>query len=149
MQTVQIIALIALTVFSVGFYGFIFFDEYSVAKRNVERLKKFNSRLIKELEEKNSPKEEMTPQQQNQLQELIAASKGKFFSIKFTKNDGTMKIVNGKDKYRRLLAGGNNSIRQHGFVPFIDRNRENWSCAHKDKVVTFKCGKLVKHFHMA
>jgi hypothetical protein len=148
MQTTQIIALIALTVFSVGFFGFIFFDEYSVAKRNVERLKKYNSRLIKELEEKNSP-QDMNQQQQNQLQDLIAASKGKFFSIQFTKNDGTTKVVNGKDKYRRLLAGGNNSIRQHGFVPFVDRNRENWACAHKDKVVTFKCGKLVKEFHMA
>lgn len=88
-------------------------------------------------------------QQENQLQDLISASKGKFFSIQFTKKDGTTKVVNGKDKYQRLLKGGNNSIRQHGFIPFVDRNRGNWACAHKDKVVTFKCGKIVKEFHMA
>ena len=81
---------------------------------------------------------------QTELDNLIAETKGKFFSITFVKKDGTVRVINGKDKYQRLLKGGVNNVAVAGFVPFVNRNTETWASAHKDAVVTFRCGELVK-----
>jgi hypothetical protein len=86
----------------------------------------------------------MTPTMQNELDSLIAQTKGKFFSITFVKKDGATRVINGKDKYQRLLKGGVDSVRASGYVPFVNRNTETWASAHKDAVVTFRCGSLVK-----
>jgi hypothetical protein len=86
----------------------------------------------------------MTPTMQNELDSLIAQTKGKFFSITFVKKDGATRVINGKDKYQRLLNGGVDTVRASGYVPFVNRNTETWASAHKDAVVTFRCGKLVK-----
>jgi hypothetical protein len=85
------------------------------------------------------------------LDTLIAETKGKFFSVTFTKKDGSVRTINGKDLYRRLMAGGGKfSAYESGYVPFINRNASNilnkkggnWVCAHKDEVINFKCGKI-------
>lgn len=81
---------------------------------------------------------------QTELDNLIAQTKGKFFSITFVKKDGSVRVINGKDKYERLLKGGEYKGASAGFVPFVNRNTETWASAHKDAVVTFRCGKLVK-----
>lgn len=86
----------------------------------------------------------MTKTMQVELDALIAETKGKFFSITFVKKDGTTRVINGKDKYQRLLKGGSDTVRQAGYVPFVNRNTETWASAHKDAVVTFRCGSLVK-----
>ena len=81
---------------------------------------------------------------QTELDNLIAETKGKFFSITFVKKDGSIRVINGKDKYQRLLKGGEYKGATAGFVPFVNRNTETWASAHKDAIVTFRCGKLVK-----
>lgn len=81
---------------------------------------------------------------QVELDALITETKGKFFSITFVKKDGTTRVINGKDKYQRLLKGGSDTVREAGYVPFVNRNTETWASAHKDAVVTFRCGSLVK-----
>lgn len=86
----------------------------------------------------------MTPTMKTELDNLIAETKGKFFSITFVKKDGTTRVINGKDKYQRLLKGGIDTVRDAGYVPFVNRNTEKWASAHKDAVVTFRCGSLVK-----
>ena len=89
---------------------------------------------------------------QNKLRKLIQETKGKFFSIKFVKKDGSLRVANGKDIYRRLLAdessprAGKNTVRDAGFESFVDRNKESWIAAHDEKVVAFKCGKLEVNF---
>jgi hypothetical protein len=89
---------------------------------------------------------------QTKLRNLIQETKGKFFSIKFVKNDGSLRVANGKDIYRRLLAdqanprAGKNNLRAAGFESFVDRNKESWIAAHGEKVVAFKCGKLEVNF---
>ncbi len=80
----------------------------------------------------------------DQIDSLIAQTKGKFFSLTFVKKDGSKRVVNGKDKYLRLLKGGDNNVSGAGYVPFVDRNKGNWICAHKDSLITFRCGKLVQ-----
>lgn len=43
------------------------------------------------------------------IDQLITETKGKFFSITFEKKDGSLRVVNGKDFYRRLIAGAVNT----------------------------------------
>ena len=90
------------------------------------------------------PKKNNTKTMQTELDNLIAETKGKFFSITFVKKDGSVRVINGKDKYQRLLKGGVNNVAVAGYVPFVNRNTETWASAHKDAVVTFRCGKVVK-----
>jgi hypothetical protein len=76
----------------------------------------------------------ITKKVSKQIDALIAQTKGKFFSITFFKKDGTRRIINGKDKYQRLLAG---SLKQSpaqaaGYVCFVNRNKETWASAHPD-----------------
>ncbi len=90
----------------------------------------------------------MNPKVSDQINDLIAQTKGKFFSLTFVKRDGTKRLVNGKDKYLRLLRGGQSTVDAAGYVPFVDRNKEDWICAHNDSLITFRCGKLVQDISM-
>jgi hypothetical protein len=81
-----------------------------------------------------------------ELEKLIANSKGRFFSITFKKKDGSIRTINGKNKYLAYLRGGESYGRAAGYVPFIDRNKNNWASAHKDSVLSFKCGQIEKTF---
>ena len=136
MQTSTIIQSIILAL-TLPFFAFIFIvikEEYK--KRNA----------------KNQTKE--TKETMKTLDQLIAETKGKFFSVTFTKKDGSVRTVNGKDFYRRLLVGGDSAIRQSGYVPFVNRNAHNilnrkgglWVSAHKNEVITFKCGSIKAEF---
>jgi|TARA_B100000809_G_C14807709_1_gene412623 hypothetical protein len=86
---------------------------------------------------------------QDELHQLIKSCKGKFFSLTFIKADGSERVVNGKDKYTRLLAGGVSTVSDRGYVSIVDRNKgENgaWIAAHNAKAVRFKCGAINKTF---
>jgi len=85
-------------------------------------------------------------QAMKQLETLIAATKGKFFSITFTRNDGKVRVINGKDKYHRLLKGGRNMVKQAGYLTAVNRNKEDWFSFKPDSVITFKCGAIEKTF---
>jgi hypothetical protein len=82
------------------------------------------------------------------LRKLIQETKGKFFSCSFIKNDGSLRVANGKDFYRRLLASssspkaGWNPLAKTSFEPFVDRNKEAWIAASDERLVSFKCGKI-------
>jgi hypothetical protein len=112
-------------------------DEIRCLKQNLDNKRKFIQTLLE-----TETKKQKT--MQTELDNLIAQTKGKFFSITFVKKDGSVRIINGKDKYRRLLKGGEYKGETAGFVPFVNRNTETWASAHKDAIVTFRCGSLVK-----
>jgi hypothetical protein len=114
-------------------------DEIRCLNKTLDNKRKFIQTL---LETETETKKQKT--MQTELDNLIAETKGKFFSITFVKKDGTVRVINGKDKYRRLLKGGVNNVTVAGYVPFVNRNTETWASAHKDAIVTFRCGSLVK-----
>ena len=91
----------------------------------------------------NNPRKNMN---NTELEKLIANSKGRFFSITFKKKDGSIRTINGKNKYLAYLRGGESYGRAAGYVPFVDRNKKNWASAHKDAVLSFKCGEIEKTF---
>lgn len=94
----------------------------------------------------NETKPKMNTKVINQLEKLIDETKGKFFSITFVKNDGSIRIINGKDKYRRLMSnsGKESPAKKAGYVSFVNRNKETWACAKDTAVVKFKCGQVEK-----
>lgn len=134
----SLVFFLALGTFSL--IGFFIYDEIRTIKANADRLRN----LINILFQKQVETKPMTKTMQTELDNLIAQTKGKFFSITFVKKDGTTRVINGKDKYQRLLNGGTDTVRAAGYVPFVNRNTEKWASAHKDAVVTFRCGSLVK-----
>lgn len=76
------------------------------------------------------------------LTALITASKGKFFSIKFRKANGDIRVANGKNFYKRLLHGGESTHTESESKPFVDRNKGEFIAAKGDKVLAFRCGSL-------
>ena len=82
---------------------------------------------------------------QTELETLIGSVKGRFFSITFEKKDGTIRTINGKDKYLRLLRGGENKVKDAGYVSAVNRNKEEWFCFKPNSVVRFKCGAIEKN----
>lgn len=85
-----------------------------------------------------------------ELKSLIAATKGRFFSISFEKKDGTLRTINGKDYYKRLIKGtgspATDALKEAGFVSAVNRNSETWFSALPEKTVHFKCGEIEKSF---
>jgi uncharacterized membrane protein len=76
------------------------------------------------------------------LQSFIAATKGKFFSVTFTKKNGERRVLNGKEKYFRLLKGGQNNLAGTPYCSVVDRNLEDWRAVNGETVMEFKCGNI-------
>jgi hypothetical protein len=98
----------------------------------------------------HSRKEKQNKTMQN-IDQLIEQTKGKFFSIKFQKKDGTVRTVNGKDRYLRLIKGETNhpatqGLRAAGYKSAVNRNKEEWFSFQPEKVIEFKCGAVHKKF---
>lgn len=83
---------------------------------------------------------------QTEITNLIEQTKGKFFTLTFLKKDGTLRVINSKDKYNRLLKGGESTSAQAGYKSLINRNKDSWFSVLPEKVVSFKCGKIQKTF---
>lgn len=81
----------------------------------------------------------------NQLTNLIKETKGRFFSIKFQKANGDIRVANGKNYYCHLLQGGESTHNQSDSTPFVDRNKESFISANAGRVISFKCGGLEHH----
>lgn len=71
------------------------------------------------------------------LEKLIAASKGKFFSLSFTLPNGKKQVINGKNFYYSLLR-----VNQPVRYKFVDRNRKAFTQLKRASNVRFICGKV-------
>jgi hypothetical protein len=81
-----------------------------------------------------------------ELHKLIAETKGKFFSVTFIKKDGTVRTINAKNQYKRLLRGGDNKVAHAGYISAVNRNKDSWFCFKPEGTVRFKCGGVDKVF---
>lgn len=86
----------------------------------------------------------------NALRQLILDTKGRFFSLTFTKKDGSTRVVNGKNFYRDMVKGtgspATDALKEAGYVSMVDRNKQSWVSAHETAVAHFKCGEIEKTF---
>lgn len=115
----------------------------------IEGIVSFSLNLIEKHKNKNKA---MQHQKQiaAQIDSLIAEAKGKFFSLTFVKNDGTVRTINGKDRYNRLVKGtgspATKALKEKGYKNAVNRNLESWVSFKPEKVVEFKCGSVHKTF---
>jgi len=104
--------------------------------------------------EKNKQNKNKAMQNQDQIAKqidsLIADTKGKFFRLTFIKKDGTLRTINGKDKYHRLVKGtgspATKALKEQGYKNAVNRNGEGWVSFMPEKVVEFRCGAVHKTF---
>jgi len=96
---------------------------------------------------KNKNKAMQTAQE---IDSLVANTKGKFFSLTFIKQDGTVRTINAKSAYNRLVKGtgspATDALKAKGYKNAINRNGETWFSFLPEKVVEFKCGAVHKIF---
>jgi hypothetical protein len=87
---------------------------------------------------------------QSEIAQLIDATKGRFFSITFQKKDGTMRTINAKDRFSKLVKGtgspATTALRQQGYMFAVNRNRDTYFSFMPEKVTHFKCGGIEKQF---
>jgi len=102
--------------------------------------------------EKNKQNKQMHIHEQTakKIDALIEKTKGKFFTLTFIKQDGTLRTINGKDKYNRLIVGtgspATDALKAKGYKNAVNRNRESWVSFMPEKVVEFKCGAIHETF---
>ena len=102
--------------------------------------------------EKNKQNKQMHIHEQTakKIDALIEKTKGKFFTLKFIKKDGTLRTINGKDKYNRLIVGtgspATDALKAKGYKNAVNRNGESWVSFMPEKVVEFKCGAIHETF---
>ena len=135
MKLIEILITAAMLIFSFS----IFFSIFYLAMRGI-------SLYILSRKEKQNKNKTM-----QHIDQLIAQTKGKFFSITFEKKDGTRRTINGKDRYFSLIKGEENhpatqGLRAAGYKSAVDRNRGGWFSFQPEKVIEFKCGAIHKKF---
>jgi hypothetical protein len=81
------------------------------------------------------------------LQALVKSTCGRFFSVTFRKQDGSTRVMNGKDFYQRLLKGGESTLGDTPHVPVVDRNKNAFRSVNSETLIAFKCGRVSATFN--
>lgn len=108
-------------------------------------MKRYNDKTMNILKQiiRRFTKAQNTPMTKDQLQNLIAQTKGKYFSLAFEKNDGKLRVVNAREKDLRYISGGENKLSDSPYVSVFDRNKKGWVSCRPEKVKKISCGSTV------
>jgi hypothetical protein len=127
-----IIATILSLTFIVSLYMGAFFKAQSQLKKSI----------------KNNTMQNTATQQE--IKELIEATKGRFFSLTFEKKDGSIRTINAKDRFTSLVKGtgspATDALKQEGYMFAVNRNNGRFVSFKPEKVKHFKCGSIEKQF---
>jgi hypothetical protein len=86
----------------------------------------------------------------SEIENTIAATKGRFFSITFVKKDGSIRTINAKDRYQSRVKGtgsaSTDALKAAGYRFLFDRNRDGFFSYKPEKVLRIKCGGIDKTF---
>ena len=154
-------SIVALLLFSAIF--FLIQDEIRVAKRNADRYRAYCKKLIDENDSllNHKPKETMKT-----LDQLIAETKGKFFSVTFTKKDGTERVMKCTTSAELVpiveskihVTNTDNPIDfpkvkkvNEDVMPVYDLESKAWKSFRWDSIksVQFTIGEEIEHNHTA
>lgn len=70
----------------------------------------------------------------SELQQAIASKKGKFFSLRFKKKDGSERVACCKNKYNTAIRGGTSTLDNTPYVAVYDVNKGGWISVHPENV---------------
>lgn len=86
----------------------------------------------------------------SEVENTIAATQGRFFSITFIKKDGSIRTINAKDRYQSHVKGvgspATDALKAEGYKFLFDRNRKGFFSYKPEKVLRIKCGGIDKTF---
>lgn len=75
-----------------------------------------------------------------QILDLIRSTKGRFFSVTFTKADGTLRKACAQHKNLGALKGGESTHKNSNSIPFYDVNKKAYRSFNVDRLSEIKCG---------
>ena len=89
----------------------------------------------------------------SEVENTIAATQGRFFSITFIKKDGSFRTINAKDRYESHIKGtgspATDALKAQGYKFLFDRNQKRFFSYKPEKVLRIKCGGIDKTFSVA
>jgi hypothetical protein len=73
---------------------------------------------------------------------LIKATKGKFFTVTFTKKDGTTRVMNARLGVKAYLKGGELPYdpEPKGLIPVYDMNKQEYRMINTNTITNIKIG---------
>ena len=96
--------------------------------------------ILKNIINKNKkPKQNM----KEQIQHLINQTNGRYFRLEFQKKDGSLRVVNTKEKDLASLRGGENKVKDAGYLVAFDRNKRQYVSFKPEAVKRIKCGSSI------
>ena len=83
----------------------------------------------------------------NKRQELKKELKGKFFTVEFTKKDGTLRKMTARLGVKKHLKGGSKSFNDADFnyLTVFDLVKKGYRTVNLNTVTSLKCGKDLTH----
>lgn len=106
--------------------------------------------ILPRIQQYYKPTNQLEQNNMNKIESLIEQTKGRFFSLTFRKLDGTIRTINSKDKYNRLIVGtgspATDALKERGFKNAVNRNKESWFSFKPENILEFKCGSIHETF---
>jgi hypothetical protein len=100
--------------------------------------------ILKNIINKNKkPKNHMKEHIQYHIQYLIKQTNGRYFRLEFQKKDGSLRVVNTKEKDLASLRGGENKVKDAGYLVAFDRNKRQYVSFKPEAVKRIKCGSSI------
>ena len=74
----------------------------------------------------------------NEIVEKILASNGKFFTVVFTKKDGTERTLTGRLGVTKHLHGGASTLDADKFITVYDMKAKGYRAVNKETIISVK-----------
>jgi hypothetical protein len=74
----------------------------------------------------------------NNFIDRILNSKGKIFTVEFTKKDGTIRIMNCRLGVTKYLKGGSSTLDPNKFITVYDMQSKGYRAINKDAILAVR-----------
>lgn len=68
------------------------------------------------------------------LAKIIEKTYGKFFTVVFTKKDGTERVLNGRLGVKSALKGGKSTVDPNKYIVVYEANRNQYRAVNKETI---------------
>lgn len=79
---------------------------------------------------------------ENTQSEILATSilnsKGKFFTVEFTKKDGSIRILTGRLGVKKYLKGGESNLDADKYITVFEMSTKQYRAINRDTIISVK-----------
>jgi len=76
------------------------------------------------------------------IDQVLRATQGKFFTVAFTKKDGSVRVMNCRLGVTKHLKGGTNNLNPHQYLTVYDMQAEGYRAVNLSTIISVTCGGL-------